>query len=113
MVQQITNGIQISIKSTYDGILYRNDRAYHGFSYYVSIENKSKDIVQLLERFWNIYDSLNDPEFVKGEGVIGQTPILLPNEEYTYKSHCFLRSTSGSMKGFYKMQVQKMEMNLW
>lgn len=106
MEQLITNGIKISVKTTYDGTMYRNNLTYHAFSYYISIENKSKDTVTLLERFWNIYDSLNNPEFVEGEGVVGQTPTLLPNDEYTYKSNCFLLSTTGSMKGFYKMENQ-------
>lgn len=109
MVTKITNGIQISIKTTYDGTIHLNNRTYHAFSYYISIENKSKDIVQLTDRFWNIYDSLNDTDFVEGEGVVGQTPILLPNDEYIYKSNCFLQSTSGSMKGFYKMKNQENE----
>ena len=86
--------------------MYRNQRTYYAFSYYISIENKSKDTVKLLERFWNIYDSLNDPEFVEGEGVVGQTPTLQPKEEYTYKSNCYLTSPCGSMKGFYKMKSQ-------
>lgn len=107
MVTKITNGIQISVKTTYDGTIHRNDITYHAFSYYISIVNKSKDTVQLTERFWNIYDSLNDPDFVEGEGVVGQTPTLLPNDEYTYKSNCFLQSTAGSMKGFYKMINQE------
>lgn len=103
MVRQITNGILVSVKTTYDGVMHRNNRTYHAFSYYVSIKNNSKDTVQLLERFWNIYDSLNDTEFIEGDGVVGQTPTLQPNNEYTYKSHCFLVSTFGAMKGFYKM----------
>lgn len=97
----------VSVKTTYDGVMHRNNITYHAFSYYVSIKNNSKDTVKLLERFWNIYDSLNDPEFIKGEGVVGQTPILLPKDEYTYKSNCYLVSTFGAMKGFYKMHNQE------
>lgn len=109
MVQQITNGIQISVKTTYDGTIYRNHRTYYAFSYYISIENKSKETVQLLERYWNIFDALNDQEYVEGEGVVGQMPILQPNDEYTYKSGCFLMSPIGSMNGFYKMKNQENE----
>lgn len=107
MFQQITKGIKISVKTTYNGTMYRGHREYYTFSYFVTIENKSKDTVQLTERFWNIYDSLNDPEFVEGEGVVGQTPVLAPNDEYNYKSNCFLTSSTGSMNGFYKMRNTK------
>jgi ApaG protein len=104
MVQQITNGIHISVKTVFNGTTHRNEQLYYMFSYFVSIKNTTKDTVQLLECFWNIYDSLNDSEFVEGEGVVAQTPILTSNDIYNYKSHCFLNSNSGAMKGFYKMK---------
>ena len=103
MVQQITKGIKISIRTTYDGTLYRNYRLYHNFSYYITIENKSQDTVQLTNRHWEIFDSLNDTDIVDGEGVVGQTPVLKPQDSYTYKSGCFLFSPIGAMCGFFKM----------
>jgi len=103
MVQQITKGIKISVKTEYDGTLYRNYRLYHGFSYYITIENQSLKTVQLTDRFWKIFDSLNATEIVQGEGVVGQTPVLEPQDTYTYKSGCFLFSTIGAMTGFYTM----------
>lgn len=103
MFQQVTKGIKISVKTAYNGTMYRGHREYYAFSYFITIENRSKDTVQLLERYWNIFDSLNDPEFVEGEGVVGQTPTLEPNDEYNYKSNCFLTSSMGSMNGHYKM----------
>lgn len=103
MFQQITKGIKISIKTTFNGLIYRGYQQYYSFSYYVFIENNSKDTVKLLERFWTIFDSLNGTEYVEGEGVIGETPILKPNETYNYRSNCFLLSTVGAMKGNYKM----------
>ncbi len=103
MVQQITKGIKISVKTKYDGTLYRNYRLYHNFSYYITIENKSLETVQLTDRFWKIFDSLNTTEVVEGEGVVGQTPILEPQDTYKYKSGCFLLSNTGAMSGFYTM----------
>lgn len=103
MVQQITNGIKVAVKTTYDGTIYRNYRHYHTFSYYIKITNTSKESVQLLERHWDIFDSLNNTEIVEGEGVIGQTPTLEPADVYTYKSHCVLIGETGSMGGFFTM----------
>lgn len=103
MVQQVTNGIKISVVSSFVGTSYRNYKLYYGFSYEVSIENQSNNTVQLLERHWKIYDSLNDIEIVEGSGVIGKKPILKPSQKHTYKSNCFLTSPIGSMKGFYNM----------
>ncbi|WKD85118.1 Protein ApaG [Polaribacter huanghezhanensis] len=107
MVQQITNGIKISVKTAFNGVINKGLNSFNAFSYVINIENESSDIVQLLERFWEISDALNDKEFVVGEGVVGQQPILNPNEQYTYQSNCFLLGDSGSMKGTFKMINKK------
>jgi len=103
MVQQVTNGIKISVVSNFEGTNYRNYRLYYAFSYRITIENQSNDTVQLLERHWKIFDSLNNTEIIEGSGVIGKKPILKPSEKHTYQSNCFLTSPIGAMKGFYKM----------
>ena len=103
MVQLITNGIKISVKTRYNGKIDQGENQYNAFSYYISIENETIDTVQLLERFWEISDALNDKEFVAGEGVVGQKPILNPKGQYTYRSNCFLLGDTGSMKGTFKM----------
>ncbi|SDR69234.1 ApaG protein [Polaribacter sp. KT25b] len=104
MVEQITKGIKISVKTKYNGIKYLNHRLFYAFSYFITIENKSSETVQLTTRFWEIIDSLNDTEIVEGEGVVGQTPILQPNDNYTYSSGCYLESSIGAMKGYYIMK---------
>ena len=103
MVQQVTNGIKISVISNFEGTTYRNYKLYFGFSYQVTIENQSNDAVQLLERHWKIFDSLNSTEIVEGSGVIGKKPVLKPSQIHTYKSNCYLTSPIGAMKGYYKM----------
>ncbi len=104
MVQQITKGIKISVKTTYDGTIFRNHMMYQTFSYYIAIENNSSETVQLTDRHWEIFDSLNTKEIVEGEGVVGQSPILEPQDVYTYKSRTFLQSNMGSMGGFFTMK---------
>ncbi|PCI34768.1 MAG: Co2+/Mg2+ efflux protein ApaG [Flavobacteriaceae bacterium] len=103
MTQQVTNGIKISVLATFDGTSYRNYRLYYVFSYTITIENKSNDTVQLQERSWTIFDSLNNVEIVEGPGVIGEKPVLKPGQNYTYSSFCMLTSPVGAMKGFYTM----------
>lgn len=103
MVQQVTRGIKISVETTFEGTFYKNYKMHYAFGYKVTIENQSKDSVQLMARHWKIYDSLNYTETVTGEGVIGKKPVLKPGESHTYSSGCLLTSPFGAMEGHYHM----------
>ena len=103
MVTQITRGIKISVLTSFEATYFKNYKLNFAFSYEITIENHSKDAVQLMSRFWEIFDSLNDKETVIGEGVVGKKPVLNPGESYTYKSGCLLSSPFGAMKGYFNM----------
>jgi ApaG protein len=103
MVTQITRGIKISVKTSFEGTYFKNYKLHFAFSYDITIENHSKDSVQLISRHWEIFDSLNSNEIVDGEGVIGKKPVLKPGESHTYNSGCLLSSPHGSMRGFFNM----------
>ena len=103
MVSQITSGIKISVVTSFEGTYYQNYKLQYAFSYHITIENHSKDTVQLITRHWDILDALNDKEEVDGEGVIGKKPILRPGEQHTYSSGCLLSSPFGGMKGYFNM----------
>lgn len=103
MATQITRGIKISVETTFEGTYFKNQNMNYAFSYHITIENHSKDSVQLTTRHWEIFDALNHPEIVDGEGVIGKKPVLKPGESHTYSSGCMLFSPFGSMKGYFTM----------
>ena len=103
MVTQITRGIKISVNTSFEGTYFKNYKIHFAFSYEITIENYSKDSVQLISRHWEIFDSLNEIEMVDGEGVIGKKPVLKPGETHTYSSGCLLSSPHGAMKGFFNM----------
>ncbi len=103
MVQQVTSGIKISVETTYEGSFYKNYKIQYAFGYTITIENQSKDSVQLNARHWEILDALNNVETVTGEGVIGEKPVLKPGESHTYTSGCLLTSPFGAMQGYYSM----------
>ena len=103
MVSQITRGIKISVSTSFEGTYYKNYRIQFAFSYEITIENHSKDSVQLNSRHWEIYDSLNDVETVDGEGVIGKKPVLKSGDKHTYSSGCLLASPFGAMRGYFSM----------
>jgi ApaG protein len=103
MVQQVTRGIKISVETNFEGTFYKNYKVHFAFGYKVTIENQSKDSVQLNSRHWRILDALNNVEIIEGEGVIGKRPVLKPGESHTYNSGALLASPFGAMQGHYSM----------
>lgn len=103
MVSQITRGIKITVSTSFEGTYFKNYKLHFAFSYHITIENHSKDSVQLVSRHWEIFDALNNIEVVDGEGVIGKKPVIKPGENYTYSSGCLLASPFGAMRGHFNM----------
>lgn len=103
MIHQVTSGIKISVETNFEGTFYKNYKIHFAFGYKITIENQSKDSVQLTSRFWNIKDALNNTEIVQGEGVIGKKPVLKPGESHSYSSGCLLTAPFGAMSGHYNM----------
>ncbi|MBL4653136.1 MAG: Co2+/Mg2+ efflux protein ApaG [Flavobacteriales bacterium] len=106
MTTEVTEGIQITVKSFYRPGFSNPLKNHFLFTYRVTIENNSNDTVQLLSRHWHIFDSNADHYEVEGEGVVGFQPILLPGDVHEYESACELTSEMGSMYGTYTMQRQ-------
>ena len=75
------------------------------WAYQVTIDNQSNDKVQLKNRYWKIIDSNGSEQEVRGEGVIGEQPILNPGERFEYTSGTPLSTPSGFMGGHYGMET--------
>ncbi len=73
------------------------------FAYHVRIENNGQLPAQLLSRHWIITDGNQKVQEVKGEGVIGEQPTIMPGEIFEYSSGAVLQTPVGSMKGSYQM----------
>jgi ApaG protein len=73
------------------------------FAYTITIENIGDVTAQLLSRHWVITDALGQVQEVRGDGVIGQQPILVPGESFQYTSGAILETPMGKMEGSYQM----------
>ncbi len=73
------------------------------WSYHVRIENDGEDAVQLLGRYWRITDGRGNVHEVRGQGVVGEMPVILPGQSYDYVSGCPLDTPSGAMVGSYTL----------
>lgn len=104
MVTAITQGVKISVETTYQDE-YSNPAGEHFmFAYRINIENLTDYTIQLRRRQWFIFDSNGSVREVEGEGVVGQQPILHPGDMHSYVSGCQLSTDIGSMRGYYLMQ---------
>lgn len=76
------------------------------WAYHVRIENDGDSAVQLMSRHWIIRDAQGNVQEVKGDGVVGEQPVIMPGESYDYVSACPLNTPSGTMEGSYHMVVE-------
>ena len=73
------------------------------WAYHVTIANNGVREARLMLRHWEITDADGRTEFVDGEGVVGETPLLAPGGQFEYSSGCPLRTPGGMMRGHYTM----------
>ena len=71
------------------------------WSYHIRIENSGERTVQLMERYWRIVDGRGNVHEVRGQGVVGEMPVITPGDSYDYVSGCPLDTPAGSMRGHY------------
>ncbi|GDX36306.1 protein ApaG [Alphaproteobacteria bacterium] len=102
--QSLTKGIEISVWPEYvDGKRTALGEIFI-WAYQVRIENRNKFSLKLISRYWRIIDEFGELQEVKGEGVVGEQPVILANQSYQYSSGVHLRCPSGIMSGYYKMK---------
>ena len=74
------------------------------FSYTISISNLGNMAARLISRHWVITDAYNHVQEVRGQGVVGEQPMLQPNQSFEYSSGTVLATQVGTMRGSYQMR---------
>ncbi|MBT8221019.1 MAG: Co2+/Mg2+ efflux protein ApaG [Bacteroidia bacterium] len=98
-----TNGVTVAVEMEYAARHSEPAVSNYVFSYHITIINEGMDTIQLLSRHWRIFDAIGDRREVKGDGVIGEQPILKPGDIHRYRSWCPLKSEIGQMRGSFQM----------
>jgi ApaG protein len=101
--EAVTHGIRVHVTAEYAPDRSRPTQQHWFFLYTIKITNESDQTVQLISRHWRITDGTGHIEEVKGPGVVGQQPVLAPNESFSYTSGCPLTTPFGTMEGTYQM----------
>ena len=107
MYSKKTKKINITVNPYFLDDQSEPEEQHFVWAYQVTIDNQSNQKVQLKNRYWKIIDSNGIEQEVKGEGVVGEQPILNPGEKFEYTSGTPLSTPSGFMGGYYEMETKE------
>ncbi len=79
------------------------------FVYRIVIRNIGGAAYRLLSRQWRITDGDGNAREIRGEGVVGEQPRIVPGGDFAYSSYADLPTPAGSMSGAYTMRLESGE----
>jgi ApaG protein len=103
MYRAVTRRIEVTVEPNFLPERSSAERSQYTWSYTIVITNSGEETVQLRTRHWIITDAAGRTQEVRGEGVIGEQPVLAPGERFEYTSFVPLPTASGFMTGSYQM----------
>lgn len=99
----VTRGIRVRVRPIFLEEQSEPSDDHYVWAYEVEIENEGGQSVQLRHRYWRITDAYGRVQEVRGDGVVGEQPIIEPGECFEYTSGAPLPTPSGIMSGSYGM----------
>lgn len=99
--KKISNDVLVEVVPEYISPERVQGDSRNFFAYTVTLTNLGQKQVQLLSRHWIIINADGIREEVRGDGVVGFTPKLLPGQSFTYTSNCPMDTEWGTMEGEY------------
>jgi len=109
MYRAVTRQIEVTVEPNFVPERSVVDRGQYFWSYTIVITNTGAETVQLRTRHWVITDAVGRKQIVRGEGVVGEQPVLAPGERFEYTSGVPLPTASGFMTGRYQMVTARGE----
>lgn len=109
MSDTTTNGIRVQVTTRYLSERSSPREHEYWFAYFIRISNLGSETAQLISRHWVITNADGEEEEVRGEGVVGEQPILEPGAVHEYNSFCNLKTPVGTMHGEYTMVTRSGE----
>ena len=103
MYEKVTDNIRITVEPEFLEDHSKPEEDHYVWAYHIRIDNDGAEQVQLKSRYWKITDSKGITQEVKGDGVVGEQPELMPGDHFEYTSGAPLNTPGGIMVGSYKM----------
>ncbi len=98
-----THQIRVQVEPEYLPAQSSAENAQYVWGYHITITNQGEKTVQLIARHWIIIDGNGVQQEVKGEGVVGEQPVIKTGETYRYSSGVPLSTPQGVMHGLFHM----------
>lgn len=98
--------IQVSARTAFIPEQSDVQNSHYVFAYTITITNAGNVSAQLVSRHWIITDANNQVQEVRGPGVVGEQPLLRPNESFQYTSGTAIKTPVGTMRGSYQMVAE-------
>ena len=97
--------IDINVKTRYLAEHSHPEENRYVFAYDITIRNNDNESAQLLSRHWIITDGDGKTQEVRGDGVVGEQPVIDANDEFSYSSGTLMATAVGSMQGSFTMKT--------
>ena len=99
------NKYQIDITAQVNYLAEQSNEADHRFvfAYTITLTNTGDTSAKLISRHWVITDANQNVQEVRGQGVVGEQPVLQPGQSFEYSSGTVLATQVGTMSGSYRM----------
>src|SRR5256885_11051394 len=103
MYRAVTRQIEVTVEPNFMPERSSAEHSRYFWSYTIVITNSGGGTVQLQTRHWIITDASGRKQEVRGEGVVGEQPVLAPGERFGFTNGVPPPTASGFMTGRYPM----------
>lgn len=95
-------GLEVRVEDViYMPSLDAPDDRPHPFVYFMTIVNRSAERVVIRGRKWVVREDGGQVTVVEGDGVVGQTPVLGPGEDFAYNSYHVTAGSAAAEGAFF------------
>lgn len=97
----VTEDVTVKVIPEYISENSNPEEQLYSYGYTVNIENLRQQPFRLINRHWKVYENNKQTMDIKGEGVVGVKPLIVPRDVFQYSSGVQVRSAVSKMEGTY------------
>lgn len=104
MDTKLTEGVEVAVEANYQEEFSKPSEDQFVYAYRVVINNFTNELLKVQARHLFVFDSMGKKREIKGEGVVGDQPVIDSMDYYEYVSACNLKSEMGKIGGYYLVE---------